>query len=194
VEIYGTSSSSSYNPTAATGKQSPYSSEYLLLDVIIRSPSEELASNTFQCGCPISFVSVARTLDPNATCTVSNPKLSQHTERTDRYSFAYSQWRQRSGKRNCQALDSNVNEPNHRMLWASVWLLGVLMTIFFSPFLNVHKDNKVLLADQIVEYSGQRKECTRVFLVNYPVDFAQSKYQLEIHSGRKCIWRSYARK
>ena len=36
-------------------------------------------------------------------------------------------------------------------------------------------------------YSGERKECTRVFLVNYPVDFAQLKYQLEIHNGREYI-------
>ena len=43
-------------------------------------------------------------------------------------------------------------------------------------------------------YSGERKECTRVFLVNPPVDFAQLKYQLEIHSGREYVRRNYARK
>jgi len=43
-------------------------------------------------------------------------------------------------------------------------------------------------------YSGERKECMRVFLEYYPVDFSQLKYQLEIHSGKKYVRRKYARK
>jgi len=43
-------------------------------------------------------------------------------------------------------------------------------------------------------YSGERKECMWVFLVNHPVDFAQLKYQLEIHSSKEYVQINYARK